>query len=71
MPKEVAEAKYAKEGWKSVEPLDLSDMPVFELKSEDVVSSVKRAMPDLLILVLLNVIFFMGAYTAFMRADVR
>ena len=71
MPEEVAKAKYAKEGWKSVEPLDLSDMLVFELKSEDVASSIKRAMPDLLILALLNVIFFMGAYTAFMRADVR
>lgn len=71
MPEEIAEAKYAKEGWKSVEPLDLSDMPVFELKGEYLASSIKRAMPDLLILVLLNVIFFMGTYTAFMNADVR
>jgi hypothetical protein len=71
MPEEVSKAKYAKQGWDSIEPLDLSDMPIFELKGEDIASSVKRAMPDLLILVLLNVILFMGAYTAFMRADVR
>jgi hypothetical protein len=50
---------------------DFADMPVFQQRSEEVRESVKRALPDILILFIWNVIFFMGAYLSFLRYDVR
>jgi ABC-type transport system involved in multi-copper enzyme maturation permease subunit len=50
---------------------DFTRMPVFQQRSEEVQESVKRALPDILILFIWNVIFFMGAYLSFLRYDVR
>jgi len=50
---------------------DFAGMPVFQQRSEEVQESLKRALPDILILFIWNVIFFMGAYLSFLRYDVR
>jgi len=53
-------------GWDSVEPLDLSDMPRFHFR-KDISSSLGKAIPQFMILFLLNAAFFMGAQLAFVR----
>jgi ABC-type transport system involved in multi-copper enzyme maturation permease subunit len=50
---------------------DFTGMPVFQQRSEEVRESIKRALSDILILFIWNVIFFMGAYLSFLRYDVR
>jgi ABC-type transport system involved in multi-copper enzyme maturation permease subunit len=56
------------EGWDGVEPLDLSDMPRFHFR-KDISSSLGKAIPQIMILFLLNVAFFMGAQLAFVRKN--
>jgi hypothetical protein len=50
---------------------DISDLPKFREQREEVKSSLKRAGVDVLILVILNFIFFLGGYASFLRYDVR
>jgi ABC-type transport system involved in multi-copper enzyme maturation permease subunit len=57
--------------WKSVEPLELSDMPVFRFNEAGVAESISNAFFDIVILVLLNVLFFLMAHLSFLRADVK
>jgi len=49
----------------------LKDIPVFRYQWESPTESIARALPDLLILVLLNIIFFLAAYASFMRREVK
>jgi ABC-type transport system involved in multi-copper enzyme maturation permease subunit len=49
----------------------LKDIPAFRYKPEMVTESINRTLPDALILILLNVIFFMMAYVSFMRREVK
>ena len=54
----------------SEEPFDLSRIPKFKEQSEGIGSSLQRAVPDIMILVVLNILFFMGAFISFLRYDV-
>jgi ABC-type transport system involved in multi-copper enzyme maturation permease subunit len=51
-------------------PLDLSDLPQFSYKA-DMMGTLRRAIPDLALLVFGNVLFFALASVAFLRYDVR
>jgi ABC-type transport system involved in multi-copper enzyme maturation permease subunit len=55
--------------WTNAQPLQ--GIPVFRYQPEAPSESIKRAFPDLLILFLENIIFFLAAYVSFMRQDVR
>jgi len=56
---------------KSEDPsLDLRDLPRFTLKA-DVVVDLRKAIPDLVLLIFANVLFFALAFVAFVRYDVR
>lgn len=51
-------------------PLDLLDFPQFTYKHE-AVKSLKRAIPDLLLLIFANAMFFALSFLAFVKYDVR
>jgi len=57
--------------WDEVEPLDLSDMPVFTFQRETALVGIQRATLDLTILILLNALLFWGAAAIFVRSEVR
>jgi hypothetical protein len=50
---------------------DASDIPIFRERREPLSDSLNRALADILILALMNVVFLMGAYLAFLNYDVR
>lgn len=50
---------------------DIDDMPQFEFKPESLRVSFTRAIPDFVILILMSIIFFTGAFVSFLRYDVR
>ena len=52
------------------EPFDLSEIPKFKEQSEGIGGSLQRALPDIMILIGLNILFFMGAFISFLRYDV-
>ena len=54
-----------------IEPLDLSDLPRFGFSSADIVKSVVRVLPEIIILIFMNMIFFLLAWVSFLRSDVR
>ncbi len=51
-------------------PLDLQDFPKFTSRS-DTIKSLQRAIPDLSLLLFINVLFFAFSFVAFVRYDVR
>ncbi|MCY3552528.1 MAG: ABC transporter permease subunit [Candidatus Poribacteria bacterium] len=51
-------------------PFDLSRIPRFNEQSEGIGNSLQRASLDIMILALLNMLFFMGAFISFLRYDV-
>jgi ABC-type transport system involved in multi-copper enzyme maturation permease subunit len=55
--------------WTNAPPLD--GIPVFRYQPEPLSESTKRAIFDLLILFLENIVFFLCAYVSFMRQDVK
>ncbi|MFC1537810.1 ABC transporter permease subunit [Candidatus Latescibacterota bacterium] len=55
----------------TVEPLDLSDLPRFGYSSAGIVTSIARVLPEIMILIFMNMIFFLLAWVSFLRADVR
>jgi len=57
-------------GKDSEEPLDLSGMPRFKERREGIGSSLQRALLDIMILAVLNILFFMGAFISFLRYDI-
>ena len=57
--------------WDSLEPLDLSDMPGFQFKELSIAESIGHAMPDLVILIFLNLLFFLFAHISFLRGGVK
>ena len=57
-------------GKDSQEPLDLSGMPIFKEQTERIGDSLQRALPDIMILVVLNMLFFMGAFISFLRYEI-
>ena len=48
---------------------DLSGVPVFHQRAESVASSLSRGATDILLLIILNVIFFILSHTLFMRRE--
>jgi hypothetical protein len=50
--------------------LDLSGIPRFKEQSKSIGSSLQRAVPAIMILTMLNLLFFMGAFISFLRYDV-
>ena len=52
------------------EPFDLSKISRFKEQSEGIGNSLQRATLDIMILAVLNVLFFMGAFISFLRYDV-
>lgn len=50
---------------------DISELPQFEFKPESLRASFTRAIPDFLILILMSIVFFTGAFVSFLRYDVR
>lgn len=57
--------------WNSVEPLDLSDMPRFQFGGSSIADTLGYTIPDLTILMILNLLFFMLAHAAFLRGGVK
>lgn len=64
-------AEVWKEVWDSVEPLDLSDLPRFQFERASIADSIRHTMPDLVILIALNLLFFMLAHISFLRGGVK
>jgi len=52
-------------------PLDVSGVPLFHYQPEDVTATAKRILPDAVLLCFVSILFFMCAFAAFLRCDVR
>jgi len=52
-------------------PIDTGELPAFEFAGNNVEQSVKAAIVDMGILSMFNIIFFAGAFIAFVRYDLR
>jgi ABC-type transport system involved in multi-copper enzyme maturation permease subunit len=57
-------------GGEQIKP-DLSDMPQHEFIPEGLADSFKRVLPDVILMIFLIILFFVGAYVSFLRYDVR
>ncbi|MCD6506274.1 hypothetical protein J7M22_06575 [Candidatus Poribacteria bacterium] len=57
--------------WDEVGPLDLNGMPVFTFERESASFAIRRALPDLAILISLNALLFLGSAAVFLRSEVR
>ena len=65
---------FSSEKWYTRDSLtdaDKEGIPIFREQPEPLASSLRRAVPDILILVLLNVGFFLLTFAAFLRYDAR
>ena len=49
----------------------LKDIPVFRHQPEPLTESIGRTLPDVAILILLNMVFFLAAYASFVRQEVK
>jgi hypothetical protein len=49
----------------------LTGIPVFRHRPESLADSVQRTLPDVTILILLNIVFFLAAYASFVRQEVK
>jgi len=58
-------------GWDAVEPLNLDDMPQFTFNHVPFSKRFRQALPDIGILIFLNILFFSLAWVSFQKADVR
>ena len=57
--------------WDSVEPLDLSGLPRSQFERASIADSIRYTAPDLVILIALNLLFFMFAHISFLRGGVK
>lgn len=57
--------------WDSVPPLDLRDLPTFDHAPAPVATAVAGVLPDVVLLVFLNLALFLAAHVCFLRTDVR
>ena len=53
------------------EPIDTRELPVFTYEAPPARAAISKSLPDLGLLLLFNVVFFAGAFVAFLRYDVR
>ena len=49
----------------------LNGIPVFGHQPESLTESIGRTLPDVTILILLNMVFFLAAYASFVRQEVK
>jgi len=68
-----SQAKYGELREKYSDPslLDVSGVPQFHYRPEGVAATVKRILPDVMILCFMSVLLFMCAFAAFLRCDIR
>jgi len=59
------------ESWDEISPLNLSGMPTLTFKMESAINVIKRALPDMAILILLNALLFWGAAAFFLKSEVK
>ncbi len=59
------------EGWDSVDPLNLSDIPRFYFVRPDLLQNLPEMLPGLGILLFFNVLFFSLAWVSFQKSDIR
>ncbi|MBN1907617.1 MAG: ABC transporter permease subunit [Deltaproteobacteria bacterium] len=52
-------------------PIDINEIPEFVYQAPDLSTILHDALPDIALLILFNLVFFTGAFTAFMRYDLR
>ncbi len=50
---------------------DLADMPRHSFQAESLAESLNLALPDIIVMVLMSLVFFSGAFVAFLKYDVR
>lgn len=60
-----------KYGTKEPSPLNVAEISQFRHRSEDATATMKRILPDVAVLCFMSVLFFMCAFAAFLRYDVR
>ncbi|MCH8246893.1 MAG: ABC transporter permease [Bacteroidetes bacterium] len=53
------------------EEIDLRELPAFTYEPPDVSDAIGASLPDLGLLLLFNIVFFAGAFVAFLKYDVR
>jgi hypothetical protein len=53
------------------EPIDPAELPEFQYRQPPLESVVRASVLDLGILAIFNIVFFAGAFVAFLRYDVR
>jgi len=58
-------------GWDAIPPLDLRDRPMFSHTTSRLRDSLMNSLPDLVLLVFLNLVFFLAAHVCFLKTDVR
>jgi ABC-type transport system involved in multi-copper enzyme maturation permease subunit len=51
--------------------IDISDMPQFSIEPEWLSRSLVRTIPDFVLLIVMIIVFFVGAYVSFLHYDVR
>ena len=51
--------------------IKVDDMPQFSIEPESLGKSLVRTLPDFVLMVLMIIVFFVGAYVSFLRYDVR
>jgi ABC-type transport system involved in multi-copper enzyme maturation permease subunit len=56
---------------KQQRPIDLSEIPEFVYQTPDLSNILHDALPDIALLILFNLVFFIGSFTAFLRYDLR
>jgi len=64
-------ALYKKYGTKEPSPLNVSDVPQFRYRQESIAATMKRLLPDALLLCFISVLLFLCAFAAFLKYDVR
>ena len=52
-------------------PLNIEDIPQFRYQPESVVITIKRILPDVALLSIMGILFFLCAFVAFLKYDVR
>ncbi len=72
-PKDIKEYSELREKYeeKNPQPLNLEDLPRFHFSTENIAATVKRILPGLGLLSFTGILFFLCAYVAFLKYDVR
>ena len=52
-------------------PLNIEDIPKFQFKYESTIETLKRILPDIALLSIMGIIFFLLAFVAFLKYDAR